>query len=319
MTTTAERLTEFERRELIETAADVARSRIAPHAEALDAADEAAIDACWEEVRALGLDRALAGDDEQPPLPAADVLAMIEELAVADAGFALLVLLHAVAAAAAAGAVPDGGRATVLLAPGGDERAFGFAPGAVGAAAFVLAAPDGARVAAPAAPPHPVPDQMGLRAARAGVVALGDGEGEPAAAIPVRALVLDGLAAIAAGIARRAWALASAYAADRRQGGVPIAEHGAVRALLAEIALARDAGAPALDAGASEAAALARKLRAADAALAAATAAVQVFGGSGYMCETGAERLMRDAMCLRLWPQPPWAARARLVEEASGR
>jgi alkylation response protein AidB-like acyl-CoA dehydrogenase len=44
-----------------------------------------------------------------------------------------------------------------------------------------------------------------------------------------------------------------------------------------------------------------------------ATDAVQVFGGTGYMRETGAEKLMRDAKCLQLWPEPNWVARERLV------
>jgi len=43
-------------------------------------------------------------------------------------------------------------------------------------------------------------------------------------------------------------------------------------------------------------------------AVASTTDAVQVFGGTGYMVETGIEKLMRDAKYCQLFPEPNWVA-----------
>ncbi|MQA76540.1 MAG: hypothetical protein GEU88_19830 [Solirubrobacterales bacterium] len=139
-----------------------------------------------------------------------------------------------------------------------------------------------------------------------------------------RALVLWGLAAIARGIARRAYELALAYAEARRQGGAAIAEHGAVRSMLAGMAarLSDPSDLPsrgesdgsAEPAPAALGAALAAKARATDDALAIATDAVQVLGGTGYTREAGVEKLMRDARYCQLYPEPSWVARDRLLD-----
>ena len=63
-----------------------------------------------------------------------------------------------------------------------------------------------------------------------------------------------------------------------------------------------------------EALAIVAKISATDAAVATTTDAVQVFGGAGYMVETGIEKLMRDAKCLQLLPEPNWIARDLLLE-----
>ncbi len=60
--------------------------------------------------------------------------------------------------------------------------------------------------------------------------------------------------------------------------------------------------------------ALARKTAVTDAAVLSTIDAVQVFGGMGYMHETGVEKLMRDAKYCQLFPTPNWHARDALLE-----
>jgi alkylation response protein AidB-like acyl-CoA dehydrogenase len=59
--------------------------------------------------------------------------------------------------------------------------------------------------------------------------------------------------------------------------------------------------------------ALVAKVAATDAAVMSTTDAVQVFGGSGYMVETGIEKLMRDAKYCQLFPEPNWVAQDELL------
>jgi butyryl-CoA dehydrogenase len=127
------------------------------------------------------------------------------------------------------------------------------------------------------------------------------------------ALVRAGTAAVARGITRRAYELAYDYARERRQGGVAIIEHEAVADMLAAMAVTLALRAPA---PADAAEALALKIAATDAAVASTTDAVQVFGGTGYMYETGVEKLMRDAKYCQLFPEPNWIARQQLVRLA---
>jgi alkylation response protein AidB-like acyl-CoA dehydrogenase len=69
-----------------------------------------------------------------------------------------------------------------------------------------------------------------------------------------------------------------------------------------------------------QAQALAAKIAATDAAVASTTDAVQVFGGTGYMVETGIEKLMRDAKYCQLFPEPNWVAHDELMRpEHAGR
>ncbi|MGV1049426.1 MAG: acyl-CoA dehydrogenase family protein, partial [Solirubrobacterales bacterium] len=163
--------------------------------------------------------------------------------------------------------------------------------------------------------------QLGLRAAAAARISLSGATAEPisqpaAAAAAGLTLLSAGSAAIARGVARRAREMALEYAQIRLQGGMAIVEHDAVRQMLAAMSVGlATAPAPAgveLD----ETATLAAKVAASDAAVAAGTDAVQIFGGSGYMHETGVEKLMRDAKYLQLWPQPNWMADDRLVDSA---
>jgi alkylation response protein AidB-like acyl-CoA dehydrogenase len=47
---------------------------------------------------------------------------------------------------------------------------------------------------------------------------------------------------------------------------------------------------------------------------------VQVFGGTGYMVETGIEKLMRDAKYCQLFPEPNWVAHDEMMRiERAGR
>jgi alkylation response protein AidB-like acyl-CoA dehydrogenase len=176
--------------------------------------------------------------------------------------------------------------------------------------------------------------QMGLRAAPAASVELtgvacaptadeSDGSSTAMSAASALALLRAGTAAIAHGIARRAHEMALEYAHARRQGGVAIIEHDAVSDMLSAMAV-RLACWPqiAADHGSEidQAQALAAKIAATDAAVASTTDAVQVFGGTGYMVETGIEKLMRDAKYCQLFPEPNWVAHGELMRsERAGR
>ena len=118
-----------------------------------------------------------------------------------------------------------------------------------------------------------------------------------------------GIGAQSVGIARGALALATAYATERRQFGVPIASFQAIRSALAEVrtdieagrllvlraAALKDRGAPFTREAAQA------KLFASEAANRAAYACVQTFGGYGYMREYGIERYFRDARATTIY------------------
>jgi alkylation response protein AidB-like acyl-CoA dehydrogenase len=44
-----------------------------------------------------------------------------------------------------------------------------------------------------------------------------------------------------------------------------------------------------------------------------------VFGGTGYMVETGIEKLMRDAKYCQLFPEPNWVAQDELMRTERAR
>ena len=127
--------------------------------------------------------------------------------------------------------------------------------------------------------------------------------------VAMRALDVGRLsvAAMALGVAKRSLAVALEYAADRKSFGAPLVDHQSIghrlAALDAEIDhsdvyiyhVARNHG-PSYIREASAA-----KLFASEVAGRAADAAVQTFGGMGYMKETEAERLYRDARILRIF------------------
>lgn len=219
--------------------------------------------------------------------------------------------------------------------------------GALGAdgLAVLTREPDAAILTFPAGSPGmeitSTEPQLGLRAATAAAISFSAATAEialPLSEAPSVAqsltLLRAGTAAIARGVARRAQEMALAYAETRLQGGVPIVEHDAVREMLAAMAVRLSAApcpsgsggegpAGALSGANGQAAgtdadavrAVGVKVATTDAAVATTTDAVQVFGGAGYMHETGIEKLMRDAKVLQLWPEPNWVG-SRMVATA---
>lgn len=341
-----------ERREVVAVAGELARRELAPRAVELDERRPEALAAAWARVVEVGFDRALVADAcGGAGLDAATLLSCLEEIAVGDGGVALSVLLSNAALAALPGeqvaALRAGERWALLPAPPAElptaarirvEQRDGEATvhgelcpalGALGADGLVLVA-DAARPVVLGLPATTVgmrtrrcEPQLGLRAAGAARVRFSGPTAEVAltgadavlVAAQSLALLRAGAAAIARGVARRALEVALEYAGSRIQGGVEILAHDAVRDMLAAMRVRADAGgspAAALEAG--EAETLVAKIAATDAAVATATDAVQVFGGAGYMHETGVEKLMRDAKCLQLWPEPNWIAAGMLAE-----
>jgi len=348
-------VTTEERAELRSMARELAHRELTPRAAELDAGGQDVLAECWRLLVELGLDRALL--DEQhggAGLGIPDLLATIEELAVGDGGIAMCVLLCNAALATLAdeqlAEVPWGARwALVPAAPevevtvlgGALDGRLACALGAHGAYGLVVLldgpAPTTWVVDTGAAGSRLDRDlaQMGLRAAPAASVELTgvacapaadepDGSSTAMSAASALALLRAGTAAIAHGIARRAYEMALEYAHARRQGGVTIIEHDAVSDMLSAMAV-RLACWPGVAAdpdglAVEEAQALAAKIAATDAAVASTTDAVQVFGGTGYMVETGIEKLMRDAKYCQLFPEPNWVAHGELMRsERPGR
>lgn len=113
--------------------------------------------------------------------------------------------------------------------------------------------------------------------------------------------------ALALGALERAHELARRYAATRTQGGATIDRHDAVRLLLARARSVRTTMAASLAAAAARSAspeatieAFAMRSEAHPAIATAANDALQVFGGLGYMRDTGLEKIVRDIHHLRV-------------------
>ncbi|MBF6413251.1 acyl-CoA dehydrogenase family protein [Nocardia cyriacigeorgica] len=117
------------------------------------------------------------------------------------------------------------------------------------------------------------------------------------------------VAAMANGIALRAWELGREYAAERKQFGHPIAEFQAIQLLLgacdAELVSARvtaDWAADVKDAGQDlRRAASIAKYTATEACFQIVDRVVQIHGGAGFMRESEIERLYRDCRILRIF------------------
>lgn len=312
-----------ERQEVVALARELGRRELAPRALALDERRPGALEATWRQVAEVGFDRALlAVDDGGVGIDAGSLLLCLEEIAAGEAGVALLVLLSNAALAALpperAARVGEEERWALVPAPRG-RVSFGAlgADGIVvveaGAEPMVLALAAGAAGSEAQACEAP----LGLRSAAPGRVSLSGARIEAAPTAETRlaaeaslALLRAGSAAIARGVAHRAFELAIEYAHARLQGGVPLVRHDAVREMLVGMAV-RLASPPPIET--DHGAALVAKIAASEDALAVATDAVQVFGGTGYMRETGVEKLMRDAKSLSLWPEPNWIASRELV------
>jgi alkylation response protein AidB-like acyl-CoA dehydrogenase len=135
------------------------------------------------------------------------------------------------------------------------------------------------------------------------------------------------IAAACTGLARSALEASARYMTEREAFGQPLAAHGGLRFMLAEMAqqvaaaraLTRVA-AEARDAGVSiaEASSLA-KWTASDAAMRVSTDAVQLFGASGYSEETGIARLMRDAKGAQIYEGTNQIHREIVAERVLGR
>jgi alkylation response protein AidB-like acyl-CoA dehydrogenase len=339
-------VTTSEQIEIRAMARELARRELMPLAGALDSCEQDAVEKCWSLLAETGLDRALLAErDGGVGLGTSELLAVVEELAVGDGGMAMRVLLSN----AALGTLPDGrlaelgeGERWVLvpvrtateLTVSADGRLVGrvqWALGCDGADGVVLAALDGPGPRTWALPTGSIglklerdADQLGLRSAPAALLELQnvsgpspDESGGAIGAMEASSLLYAGTAAVARGIARRARELAYGYAQEREQGGVAIIEHDAVSDMLSAMAV-RLRCRPEIfsDAAGGELAwaqALAAKIAATDAAVATTTDAVQVFGGTGYMVETGIEKLMRDAKCCQLFPEPNWVVHGELM------
>ncbi len=117
------------------------------------------------------------------------------------------------------------------------------------------------------------------------------------------------IGAIATGLMRRCLDECVAYAKQRKTFGKPIAEHQLVAAMIAEMAIRAEAtsllvrkAAWNLDKGIRNPVVSSyAKAVGADAAMATAVDAVQVFGGNGYVKEYPVEKLMRDAKVLQIY------------------
>lgn len=138
--------------------------------------------------------------------------------------------------------------------------------------------------------------------------------GDAAAQLFIELLGRDamGLVAIALGVTRRAWALARTQAETRVQGGKRIQEHAAVQALLADAQVAVECTQALLSSFAAPPDTLAdlsrfyaQRLVAHELLCRGANAALQVFGGMGYMRDIGLERAVRDNNQLRVTAGAP--------------
>ena len=117
------------------------------------------------------------------------------------------------------------------------------------------------------------------------------------------------IAAGATGLMRRALDECVAYAKERKTFGTPIANHQLVQWMIAEMAIRAEAtrllylkAAWNLDNGVRDPIVSSfAKGFGADAAMATAVDAVQVFGGNGYVKEYPVEKLMRDAKVLQIY------------------
>ena len=163
-------------------------------------------------------------------------------------------------------------------------------------------------------------DKMGQRASNTATITFNDTEvdaryllGEENKGFKLAMMVLDrtrpGVAAMATGISRAAFEMATAYSKERVQFGVPIAMHQAIQFMIADMAtkvhlsrLATWNSAVLLDQGKRNTLESSHAKRfAADTAMEVTTDAVQIFGGYGFIKEYKIEKLMRDAKIMQLY------------------
>ena len=163
-------------------------------------------------------------------------------------------------------------------------------------------------------------DKMGQRASNTATITFNETEvpaenmlGEENKGFKLAMMTLDrtrpGVAAMATGIARAAFEMATEYSKERVQFGVPIAMHQAIQFMIADMAtkihlsrLATWNSAVLLDQGGRNTIESSHAKRfAADTAMEVTTDAVQVFGGYGFIKEYKVEKFMRDAKIMQLY------------------
>jgi acyl-CoA dehydrogenase len=163
-------------------------------------------------------------------------------------------------------------------------------------------------------------DKMGLRASNTAAISFNETEvpaenllGDENHGFKLAMMTLDrtrpGVAAMATGIARAAFEFATAYSKQRVQFGVPIAMHQAIQFMIADMATEIEAArllawqsAVLLDQGKRNTLQSSYAKRfAADTAMKAATDAVQIYGGYGFIKDYPVEKLMRDAKIMQLY------------------
>ena len=136
-----------------------------------------------------------------------------------------------------------------------------------------------------------------------------------------------GIGNFCVGIAQACLDDATAYAEQRHAFGRPIAEFGDVRTMLAEISIGVEAARRMAyrvawtkeKVGPCPAEASALKLYASEMAMKAAHAAVQVFGGMGFIAETRVERLFRDVRIAEIGEGSSEIQRHILAKDVLGR
>ncbi len=193
--------------------------------------------------------------------------------------------------------------------------------GGWGASGLVLMPADGTfrgpiavRLDAPGVASTRDQDQMGLRGCPSTQIELkfvraSSGAGNAGNEEPMD-ILRAGTAAIARGISRQAFERALQYAETRRQGGMAIIDHDAVSDMLGT--MASKLACPLPPFGGTERS-IGVKVVATNDAISITEDAVQVFGGTGYMCETGVEKLMRDAKYCQMFPESSWTAKEMLL------
>lgn len=132
------------------------------------------------------------------------------------------------------------------------------------------------------------------------------------------------IASSALGGAQCAYEHSLGYAKERKQFGVPLAQHQAIQFMLAEMSMKIEASrlltykaAWLLDKGLSNTlAASMAKAYAADACMDVTTNAVQLFGGYGYSKEYPVEKLMRDAKLIQIYEGTSQIQRMVIAREA---
>jgi len=163
-------------------------------------------------------------------------------------------------------------------------------------------------------------DKMGQRASNTATITFNDTEvpaenllAEENKGFKLAMMTLDrtrpGVAAMATGIARAAFEMATEYSKERVQFGVPIAMHQAIQFMIADMAtkihlsrLATWNSAVLLDQGLRNTIESSHAKRfAGDTAMEVTTDAVQVFGGYGFIKEYKVEKFMRDAKIMQLY------------------